>query len=225
MEAVSGAALTVQFADVGGRALLGMIRLLKDLKETPKRMVKLLQDVDKSVQRICSLQNAIQQPASLFTDLSTTQIQRLTGRVDDAYHATVQLQHSLEPLFRKNNSAVHEWAKKGWRSIISIQIERSIAENVARTERLNREVLSELQLIDLEMGANIKYPCLFGGPHGDMTNTDLGVCLHKYRVLWKLVDAVQCVSSTRWPRPTKGSSNRLKILNINSRTCNLMSHP
>lgn len=123
MEAIGSTALAVQFADVGGRALLGMIKLLKDLKETPKRMVELLQDVDKSVQRIGWLQNEIQQPASLFTQLSPTQIQRLTGRVDDAYQATVHLQHALEPLFRENDSGSHEWAKKPWRSVISIQME------------------------------------------------------------------------------------------------------
>lgn len=39
------AAGAVQFADVGDRALLAMIILLKDLKETPKRMAELLQDV------------------------------------------------------------------------------------------------------------------------------------------------------------------------------------
>ena len=194
--AVGLAAGTVQFADVGGRALLGMIKLLKDLKETPKRMAELLRDVDKSVERICSLRNAMQQPTSLFTNLSITQIQRVTKNVDDAYQATVSLQHALEPLFRERNVAMNGWAKRAWRSVVSIQIEKSIAEKIARVERLNWEVISEMQLIKLEMGANIKCPCLLKDLHEDMANTDLGVCLPKYRNLWKPVDTIQRLNST-----------------------------
>lgn len=116
--------------------------------------------------------------------------------MDDAYQATVNLQHTLEPLFRKTNIAVHGWAKIAWRSVVSIQIERSIAEKIARIERLNGEVESEMQLIGLEMGANIKYPIPFGGPPGDMANTDSGECLPKYRDLWKPVNIIQRISST-----------------------------
>ncbi|MCJ1262381.1 hypothetical protein MMC22_002251 [Lobaria immixta] len=93
VSAVGLAAGAVQFADVGVGALIGMVKLLKRLKETPKRMAELLQDVGKSIQRIITLRNAMQQPNSLFAHLSIAQLQRVMGNVDDAYQATTDLQH------------------------------------------------------------------------------------------------------------------------------------
>lgn len=55
VSAVGLAASAVQFADVGVRALIGMLQLLKRLKHTPKQMTELLRDVDKSIQRIHAL--------------------------------------------------------------------------------------------------------------------------------------------------------------------------
>ena len=63
---------------------MGMIKLLKRLKETPKQMTDLLQNLDKSIKRIHALRSTIQQPDSLFTHLSITQIQRVTTILDDA---------------------------------------------------------------------------------------------------------------------------------------------
>lgn len=98
VNAVGVAAGAIQFADVSFRALIGMIKVLKRLKETPQRMIELLQDVEKSVQQIHALQNAIQPPNSLSTHLSATQIQRVRATVDDAYQATNDLQTVLDPL-------------------------------------------------------------------------------------------------------------------------------
>ncbi len=44
--AVSVAAVAVQFADVGARALLRVVKTLRVLKEAPKRLVHLLQDLE-----------------------------------------------------------------------------------------------------------------------------------------------------------------------------------
>ena len=151
------AAGAVQFADVGFRALIGMIKLLKRLKETPKQMTDLLQDLDKSIQRIQALRNTIQQPDSLFTHLSITQIHRVTTTLDDACQAATDLQHVLEPLFRQSNTSKHSWARNTWRSAVSVSMETEIAAKIARIKWLNSEVMSEMQISGLEMQAKLEY--------------------------------------------------------------------
>ena len=163
VSALGLAAGAVQFADVGVRALIGMVKLLERLRETPKRMAELLQDVDKSIQRIHALRNAMQQSNSLFTHLSTTQIQRVMGNVDDAYQATIELRHALEPLFRKSNITGHGWARKTWRSAVSVSMETRIAEKITRINRLNAEVMGEMQFTELEMQVKLEYACFFFG--------------------------------------------------------------
>ena len=156
------AAGAVQFADVGGRGFLGLIELLKRLKDTPKRMTELFQDVDKSIQRIYALRSAMQQPTSLFMNLSNQQIQRMTSIVEDAHQATVDLQLGLEPLFRKPLVSWDSWPKRAWRSVVSIHMERSVAEKINRIQRLNVEIMGEMQLFDLDIGADLKYLVVYG---------------------------------------------------------------
>lgn len=153
MEAVAAAGLVLQFADVGGRALLGMLRLLKDLRETPKQMTRLLEDTDHSVRRICSLKDALQQPIEFSTHVSTTQMQDIFESVDNAYKAIIDLQQELEPLFRKALAPENGLVKRAWRSLVSVDMQKSIESRLARVERLDREVASAMQLAGLMTGA------------------------------------------------------------------------
>jgi hypothetical protein len=57
------AAAAVQFGDVAGRATLQLVKLLKNLNETPKRMKQQLQDVTKSIGRLLALQDMILAPS------------------------------------------------------------------------------------------------------------------------------------------------------------------
>lgn len=149
-------------------------------------MAELLQDVDKSIQRISALRNAMQQPNSLFTHLSVAQFQRVMGNVDDAYQATIDLQHALEPLFRKSNVAGHGWANNAWRSVVSVSIEPRIAEMIARIKWMNSEVMSEMQLTGMEMQAKLEYECFFGSSQGVIVKIDLEISPLKPKDLWKL---------------------------------------
>ncbi|KAL8929961.1 MAG: hypothetical protein Q9208_001105 [Pyrenodesmia sp. 3 TL-2023] len=153
MEAVAAAGFAVQVADVGGRALLGMLGLLKDLRETPKQMTELLEDTSRSVHRICSLRDALQQPIELSTHLSTKQMQDIIESIDNAYEAIIDLQQELEPLFRKVHAPKDGLVKRAWISLVLVQMEKSIKWRLARIERLDREVASAMQLAGLKTGA------------------------------------------------------------------------
>lgn len=154
ISAVGLAAGAVQFADVGSRALLGMIRVLKDLKQTPKRMAELLQDLDMSLQRIYALHNELQQhPSSMFSQLDAVQRQRIADCINTAYQATSSLRVTLDPLFRTQNATSRDWIGRAWRSVVSVTIEKDIEQKVVRIERIKGEVMRELQLANLEVHA------------------------------------------------------------------------
>ena len=120
-------------------------------------MKELLQDVDKSIQNVTEVRSALHQQSPPFAHLSSTQSQRITGRVDDAYQAVLDLQHTLEPLFRDQNASTRSWATKTWRSVVSISMESEIAKRLDRIQRLNQEMLGEMQIVGLQLQYNTEY--------------------------------------------------------------------
>ena len=106
ISAVSLAAGAVQFADVGIRTMIRMIKLLESLKNTPRRMAELLEDLDRSVVRLHAIQKVIQQPDSTLLAAPGMQYQPLLKSISSACETIVDLQRLLEPLFGANfNSA------------------------------------------------------------------------------------------------------------------------
>lgn len=161
MDPVTAIGLTagaVQFVDAGGRALLASIKLLRDLKEAPKRMSELLQDVDKSVQRVYALRAAVQQPSSaLFSHLSKEQMQQVKESIDDAYRATVELQSALTLVAGNSHTRLHGRGKQVWRSVVSVMMERNVELKITRIERLNRAITQDLQITNMKLQAEHKY--------------------------------------------------------------------
>lgn len=161
MEPVSVAGLAagaVQFADVGGRALLGTIRLLRNLKQTPERMRELLRDLEKSVQRIQDIQDTAQQPTSnIFSHLGDIQRQRATESINEAYKAIADLQSTLSPVFEKHNTSCPGWTRKAWRSVVSVTMEKDVAQKLDRIERLKRDMMCELQLTEIDTQMKNRY--------------------------------------------------------------------
>ena len=156
ISAVGLGAGAIQFADIGVKTLIGLFKLLERLKHTPKRMSELLHDMDSTILRIHGLQKAIHEPNSILKNLSSAQFQRVEGNLNDAHQTVLDLQNALEPLFRRSDSSGYDWAKDTWRSVVSVSMETRIAEQIARLKWLNGEMMSEIQLVGLEMQARLE---------------------------------------------------------------------
>ena len=152
---VGAAGLAIQVADVSGRVLLGMIKLLKDLRETPKQMAELLVDLEISIEQIHWIKAVLQPSTMLSTHLTAAQIQGITKALDKADQAITDLRQILDPLFQKSSTRIYGFAKKAWRAIVSIEMEQRVARRVTRIERLKNEAMIVVQVAELEMGANI----------------------------------------------------------------------
>lgn len=152
VSAVGIAAVSLQFAGVAAKGVLGGIGFLKSLKETPVRLTELLSDVDKSVARIIHLQQTLQGPDSgPVRRLSHGQLLALRATVDDAYQATVSLQATLEPLFGNQNAQTQTKTERMWRSVVSVKMERDIEKKLEKIQRHNDQIMRELQLSGLDI--------------------------------------------------------------------------
>lgn len=159
VSAVGIAAASAQFAGVAGKRVLRGIGLLKGLKGTPTRLSALLSDIDKSITRIHHLQGLLDDDQSNLTRLlSPEQVATLRGAVGDAHNATTELQLVLDPLFGPQNNigtGLRGSAKRLWRDVISVKVEKEIEENIDKVRRMNDEVLRELQLGGLDLETSI----------------------------------------------------------------------
>ena len=157
ISAIGLAAGIVQFVDIGGKALLSTIRLLKDLKHAPKMMTELLQDAEISLQRLHTLRDTIRQPSStVFAQLSTIQNQRLLTRIDETRAAVSELQKALDPLLGTHTVGQGR-VRKAWKAVISITMENAIKEKLSRISRMEKELAGNLELTNLEIQADLRY--------------------------------------------------------------------
>lgn len=151
-------AAAAQFAGVAGKGVLKSIGLLKGLKGTPARLSELLGDLDKSTTRIIRLLVTLRDDqSSLAKLLSTERLQALKGVVGDAGCASNELQSVLEPLFgpqSHGSTGLRAGAKKLWRDVVSVTMEKDIEGKLDKARRMNDEVLRELQLAGLDLNAS-----------------------------------------------------------------------
>ncbi|KAF2187946.1 hypothetical protein K469DRAFT_769861 [Zopfia rhizophila CBS 207.26] len=154
ISAVGLATGTVQFLHTGGGAFLAMIRLLRDLKDVPKHMAGLLQDLEISIKHIGILREAIEQPSStLYNQPNIDQVQRVRSTIEYAEKAMTDLRDVLESFLHTQNATNAGRGRKFWKAVVSVTMEDTIEQNAKRILRLNQEVVRELQLITLEVGA------------------------------------------------------------------------
>ncbi|KAI0446382.1 hypothetical protein F4803DRAFT_41754 [Xylaria telfairii] len=144
---IGGLASGIQLVSMGAQALLVTIKLIKDLKNVPQRLVVLLNDVDDSISRLCYSCNAGSQ---LFRMLDPHQLDRLARTATALYPALQDIHKLLEPLVNDKQgrkTSVHRL----WNSILCLKMEKDLSEKLKRLDRLNMEVVRELGTVGLEV--------------------------------------------------------------------------
>lgn len=160
--AVGVASAVVQFIDVAARALLKTIRLVRGLRDVPSHISLLLADVDRSTVRISYASTAMLKPGSkLLNRLSTDQFSRLSLWAQQVRLAMEDLHRALTPLCEdQQSSPSYSFTRKGkaavqrvWTAVVSIVKQEEIARMVSRVDKLNLELMRELEFIALEIQA------------------------------------------------------------------------
>lgn len=144
---IGGISAGMSLVSAAAQALLGTIKLMKDLKEIPARLVTLLDDVDDSISRLCSSCNA---GAELFSGLAPPQLDRLQRSTSSLCSALQEIHQLLTPL-AASLSESGKPIRRLWRSFLSLKLERDLWEKLRRLNMLNLEILRELGIISLEV--------------------------------------------------------------------------
>jgi hypothetical protein len=156
--ALGAAAGGLQLVDVAARALMGVVRLARNLRDAPTRTEKLLVDVDRSVAQILHISATLLQPGSRFCDgLSPDQVTRLSTcalQTGEAMDALRILLGSLCGAGHSGGSRGKAILQRTWSAVIAAHKQDEVSELLARAERLNLEIVRELELIGLEMQAD-----------------------------------------------------------------------
>jgi hypothetical protein len=108
VSALGLAASTAQFLDIGGKAIVGTLRLLRDLRDTPSWIRDLSNDIEKSFQNIQILRETIER--SGFEDLvqpNNAQVRTAGDAIRSAYDAIMKLKKALEPYSRNKTLPLH----------------------------------------------------------------------------------------------------------------------
>ncbi|RWA10455.1 hypothetical protein EKO27_g4649 [Xylaria grammica] len=147
LSVVGGLAAGIQLVSMGAQALLVTIKLVKDLKDVPQRLLVLLNDVDDSISRLCYSCNAGSQ---LFRMLDPPQLDRLAKTATALYPALQDIHKLLEPLVGDRQGQKTP-VRRLWNSILSLKVQKELAEKLKRLDRLNMEVVRELGTVGLEV--------------------------------------------------------------------------
>ena len=151
--AFGAAAGALQIFDFSIKALLGSVRFLQALRDSPKQIAELLQDADKSIIRLLDLNQRLQQANDpLVQKLSSGRVQDLRAVASDGYEATRHLHDALQ---RLQTSRSDSWMKKTWKAMkISTHASEDIERTLARIQRAHAELQRALQLAGLDIDAD-----------------------------------------------------------------------
>jgi hypothetical protein len=136
----------LQLVLTAAQALLATIKLMKDLREIPERLVSLLDDVDDSISRLC---HSCSSGSKLFQIMDNPHMDRLSRCATALHPALSDIHNMLMPLFVNKRGRANP-ARNLWRSFISLKVEKELHYKLQRLNRLNIEVVRELGIVGLE---------------------------------------------------------------------------
>lgn len=162
--ALGAAAGGVQLIDVAGRVLLGSLRLVRELHDIPIRTAALLRDVERSTSRILNIRHTLLQPgARVFDTLPAESFARLSSTELQLRLAMEELQRLLSLLHdnasQASSTTTSTWARgkiavrRAWGAVVTVQKQDDVTAKLEKVDRLNLEMVRELEVAGLEMQA------------------------------------------------------------------------
>ena len=146
---VGGVSAGLQLVSTTADAVLATIKLIQDLKDVPERLALLLSDIKESISRVsrsCSVGSTTSQHLSpLQNDTLFRCMKRLHSALED-------IQATLMPLFTARVSR-RDSVLRVWKSFVSLKITKELSHKIERLNRLEIEVVRELEEIGVDMHA------------------------------------------------------------------------
>ena len=142
----------LQIFDFSVKIVLSSINLLRSLRDVPKQIIELSQDVDKSITRLLDLEQRLRQSDEpLVQKTSAAQLGRLQAVVSGSHDA---IQHLHGTLQRVGSVSTDSWGKKKWKAVVSVHLEQDIERHLRRIQRQDSELQRQLQLAGLDINVD-----------------------------------------------------------------------
>lgn len=142
----------LQIFDISVKVVLISIRFLRSLRDAPKQILELSQDVDKSITRLLDLEQRLQRSNEpLVQNTSAAQLGRLQAVVSESHEA---INHLHDTLQRVASVPTDSWGKKKWKAVVSVHLEQEITRHLRRIQRQDLELQRQLQLADLDINVD-----------------------------------------------------------------------
>ncbi|KAK5663404.1 hypothetical protein OQA88_3833 [Cercophora sp. LCS_1] len=167
MEALGAIAAAVQLVDVAARALVHTIELVRKLHDAPRRTRTLLNEVEKSTLWVLRTSQRLLQPGARFSnDLSDDQLASLSTCIEETRRAMDDARSFLarlcdgttsEPLSTCVGQAQPKTVlRRALGAMAMVGNQEEIGHMLGQVGRLNLELLGELEVVGLEMQADLK---------------------------------------------------------------------
>ena len=147
LSCIGGLAAGIQLLSTASKALLAIIRLVRDLKEIPEKLALLLGEVEDSISRLCQSYNA---GSRIFQNLDHPQVNHLSRSAAALYPAMQEIHDILVPLIYKSKGKGAS-IRGLWQSFMSLKVERRLSQKLERLNGLNIDMIRELGMIGLEV--------------------------------------------------------------------------
>ena len=215
-----GLAAGIQLMSTTAKALLATVKLIRDLKEVPERLALLLYEVEESISRLNQNCNV---DSELFQNLDLPRLDRLSTSALALDVALREIHDVLKPL-------VCDSKRKGrsvcilWKSIVSIKIEKDLAEKLKRLNRLNIEMIRELGMLGLEVQLSTKELIMANKAASSEASANLEAKIDSLRNSFEnytLIDKMHAITSDR----PGDHSNALDELSVSSKCKTISSSP
>ncbi|KAL0930463.1 uncharacterized protein CTRU02_214538 [Colletotrichum truncatum] len=150
-------AASFQLVEVAAKTLLGTLKFVRELRDIPRKTAAQLDDVDRSTERVRYMCTSVLGAGSVAVDnVDSAILARLSTCADGLRSALDEAQGMLKPLVDGYDAAKNKPVRRLWNAVVSTTRESSILDRLQKIDKLNLEMVGELQIAGFAVQADIR---------------------------------------------------------------------
>ncbi|KAH9231282.1 hypothetical protein K456DRAFT_1726966 [Colletotrichum gloeosporioides 23] len=146
-EVLGVVAASIQLAELATKAMLGTIKLVREVQDGPAKLASQLEDVERSTDRVNYFCGHIIGAGSATVDhIEPGLMARLAASCDGSRQAANDAQNLLRPLVESLDLVKHKPALRAWKTLSSKTRESAILEKLRRLDKANLELVGDFNI-------------------------------------------------------------------------------
>lgn len=147
---LGGVAASIQLVQCATSTLLGTIKLIREFRDIPNQTAAHLNDVERSSERVTYVCKHVLDAGSTADDpFEADSLRRLSAGCDGLRFAVDEAEAVLKPLVEASQPGKLARAQHFWNALVSKTRESVIQQKLERIDKLNLELIGELNIAGL----------------------------------------------------------------------------